>query len=351
MKYKRKHYIKKISTIAISYIFCANANAFFFFIPIPNIAKPPKLQQIIDALEKSDETKSVASVSENKSFGTKQWIWGHIAGEMTQEDADKQALMVCERGLQQAKNEKVGGKSIYDFGSRQCELYKFANKSLKLPSPGQIKITSTDQQISTAKVEDDLSAQIEKINSFNFPPGWINSPISENLKQGGIFLFKFNKTIDSGFIASVVSKNQITDIKKYAQTNKNTLESSLDSPKSSEISELILADVKVVEYTVIGNLKTANKMQLKYLKYYMQTENNYIAITFWSGVTNFDFHRSEYDNVVVNLINFLKNNQNSNGTSSDINSNILSDSQEKCKSLGFQDKSEQYQLCVDELSK
>jgi hypothetical protein len=345
----KNHY--KISFLIWALFVNIDAFAFFFFIPIPNIAKPPKLQQIIDALEKSDETKAVASVSEDKSFGTKQWIWGHIAGEMTQEAADKQALTICEKGLQQAKTEKVGGKSIYDFGSRQCELYKFANKSLKLPSPGQIKITSSDQQISAAKVEDDVSALIEKIKSFNFPPGWINSPIPENLKQGGVFLFKLNKTIDSGFIASVVSKNQITDIKKYAQTNKNTLESALDSPKSSEISELTLADVKVVEYTVIGNLKTANKMQLKYLKYYMQTENNYIAITFWSGVTNFDFHRTEYDSVVINLIDFLKNKQNSNGTSSDIKLNVINDSQEKCKSLGFQDKSNEYQLCIDELSK
>jgi hypothetical protein len=172
-----------------------------------------------------------------------------------------------------------------------------------------------------------------------------------NLESNKASLFKFNKTIDSGFIASIVSKNQITDIKKYAQTNKNTLESSLDSPKSSEISELTLADVKVVEYTVIGNLKTANKMQLKYLKYFMQTENNYIAITFWSGVTNFDFHRTEYDSVVINLIDFLKSKQNSNGTSSDIKLNIINDNQEKCKSLGFQDKSNQYQLCIDELSK
>jgi hypothetical protein len=351
MKNKSEHFFKKKSLIIISYILCTNANAFFFFIPIPNLASPPKLQQIIDALEKSDETKAVASVSENKVFGTKQWIWGHIAGEMTQEEADKQALMICDRGLQQAKNEKVGGKSLYDFGSKQCELHKFKNKSLKLPASGKSKITSTEQQISTSKQEDDISAVIEKIKLFKFSPGWNNSPIPENLKNGGVFIFKLNNTIDSGVILSIVGKNQITDIKIYAQTNKNTLESSLDSPKSSGVSELTLADVKVIEYTVIGNLKTANKMQLKYLKYYLQTENNYIAITFWSGVTNFDFHRSEYDNNVINLIEFLKGKHNISMPPDDIKPNILNDNHEKCKSLGFLEKSEQYQLCIEELSK
>ena len=52
------------------------ASAFFFIIPIPNLAKPPQLNALIEALEKSDETKAVAYVSEDKTFGSKYWVWG-----------------------------------------------------------------------------------------------------------------------------------------------------------------------------------------------------------------------------------------------------------------------------------
>ena len=48
----------------------AAASAFFFIIPIPNLAKPPALNALIEALEKSEETKAVAYVSEDKTFGS-----------------------------------------------------------------------------------------------------------------------------------------------------------------------------------------------------------------------------------------------------------------------------------------
>ena len=60
---------------------------------MPNLAKPAELQKLIDAYEKSSETKAVAYVSE----------------------------------------ELAGGKPIYEFGQKRCELYKFANETVMLP--------------------------------------------------------------------------------------------------------------------------------------------------------------------------------------------------------------------------
>jgi hypothetical protein len=104
-------------------------------IPIPNLAFPGALGKIRDALEKSTDTKALATVGEDKIFGSRTWVWGPAAGKMTQADADDQAMRKCEAALANAKRQTAGGQPLYNFGSNRCELYKFANVTLNLPDP------------------------------------------------------------------------------------------------------------------------------------------------------------------------------------------------------------------------
>jgi hypothetical protein len=116
--------------VAVATSAASVAHAFFFVIPIPNVAKPPQLQALIDALEKSSETKAVAYTSEDKTFGSKYWVWGHFAGHVLQPEADRRALESCEASLRNARNQSAGGTSLYDFGQKRCELYQFENQSV-----------------------------------------------------------------------------------------------------------------------------------------------------------------------------------------------------------------------------
>lgn len=111
-----------------------DTQAFFFIVPIPNLAKPPQLQSLIDALEKSSDTKAVAYVSEDKLFARKVWVWGHFAGQATQEDANDRALRTCEASLARAKGQTAGGQPLYSFGDKRCELYEFVNKTVNAPA-------------------------------------------------------------------------------------------------------------------------------------------------------------------------------------------------------------------------
>jgi len=106
------------------------SNAFFFFFPIPNLSKPPQLNSLIGALEKSEETKAVAYVSEDKTFGAKQWAWGHFSGHVPQAEADRIAMARCTTSLANSKVQSAGGKPLYDFGAKVCELYSFSNKNV-----------------------------------------------------------------------------------------------------------------------------------------------------------------------------------------------------------------------------
>jgi hypothetical protein len=147
-------------------LFTQNANAFFFFIPIPNLAKPADLQKLIDAYEKSSETKAVAFASEDKTFGAKQWVWGHKSGVMTQEDANNIAMRACEASLANVKSRLAGGQPVYDFGQKRCELHKFTNETVMLPpvapviiTPPVVMPTIVTAPIETPKVEESATAK------------------------------------------------------------------------------------------------------------------------------------------------------------------------------------------------
>lgn len=114
------------------------SKAFFFIIPIPNLSKPPQLNSLIDALEKSEETKAVAYVSEDKIFGSKQWAWGHFSGHVPQPEANRVAMARCVASLTNAKAQIAGGNSLYNFGTKTCELYSFANITVS-PRAGEWK--------------------------------------------------------------------------------------------------------------------------------------------------------------------------------------------------------------------
>jgi hypothetical protein len=115
----------RILVITLASLLSTNANAWFFIFPIPNLAKPGPLQATIDALEKSTETRALAFNSEDKTFGSKQWVWGSYAGEVSQEKANVIALERCENSLKAAKAQSAGGQPLYSFGDKNCELHPF----------------------------------------------------------------------------------------------------------------------------------------------------------------------------------------------------------------------------------
>jgi len=131
--------------VFFSFVFLTqNANAWFFFVPIPNVSKPPELQKIIDAYEKSSETKAAAFVSQDKTWGSKQWVWGHESGVMSQEQANRVALRTCENSLAKLKAQTAGGQPVHDFGQKRCELYKFTNETVSPPTPEPLTTTLTE---------------------------------------------------------------------------------------------------------------------------------------------------------------------------------------------------------------
>jgi hypothetical protein len=133
--------IKKFTLFLLIFIFGQNVHA-LIIIPIPNLGFPPIISKTRDALEKSSETKALATVGEDKTFGSRMWAYGDASGSMTQADADAQALRKCESMLQGLKSQTKGGQPLYDFGSNKCELYKFVNASPNIPEPPPVSVAA-----------------------------------------------------------------------------------------------------------------------------------------------------------------------------------------------------------------
>lgn len=125
------------------------SSAFFFILPLPNLSKPAPLNTLIDTLETSEETKAVAYVSEDKTFGQKYWVWGHAAGHFPQAEADRRALEACSAQLAKAKAQTAGGKPMYDYGTKACELHSFRNKTVS-PRAGEWVAAQAAAQASAA---------------------------------------------------------------------------------------------------------------------------------------------------------------------------------------------------------
>lgn len=136
-------------------VLSVDAHAWFFIFPVPNMRPPAQLQKIVDALEKSSETRALASVSEDKTFGNKSWTWGYHSGLISQEEADRVALERCERSLTNAKAQMAGGQLLYDFGQKKCELWPFtpndgprrAEEHKKSVAEAEAKQKAEDEQV------------------------------------------------------------------------------------------------------------------------------------------------------------------------------------------------------------
>ena len=124
--------------LVIAFLLVSQHVMALILIPIPNLGFPPIISKTRDALEISTYTKALATVGEDKVFGSRSWAYGDASGTMTQEAANAEAMRKCEVMLQNAKLQTKGGQPLFNFGSNRCELYKFANVTLSLPTPNPV---------------------------------------------------------------------------------------------------------------------------------------------------------------------------------------------------------------------
>jgi hypothetical protein len=293
---RKKYYF---GAILIATCLSSNAQFFFFPIPLPNTGTPQQLTQLIEALERSNDTKAVATVSEDKTFGSKYWNWGYVSGEMSQEHADRIALASCTINLDQMKSQSAGGKPLYDFGKKKCELHVFKNKSLKSPSAGKIKISSSDANYLKIQI-------IEKFKSFEVGGDWENSLLSSEQKSAGTVFMSVNNKLGVGFKVEVGAKSSAQDFRSSVESIRNSRRSAntLEDFKLSQTSQTTVNDRLAYQYTWSGKLKTNRNFEFTYYDVVVDLGDALELLTFWSQSNSYDSNKNEFDALSQKLISF-----------------------------------------------
>jgi len=212
--------MKKISAILIliGMGISFNANAWFFFLPIPT-GWPNGLTTQVRTLADSNQTKALAYAGEDKTFGSKYYVWGHYLGDLPQNEAIKIALSKCNAGLARAKAEMLNGSPRWDFGDKKCELYGFPQmpETAVMPTPEEVAVDT--RPVIESKPVDSYATPIKPTPSETFstvkkpietkPQIAIPAPQSLNSSEGAKKLLELKSLLDQGVITQ-----QDYDIKK-----------------------------------------------------------------------------------------------------------------------------------------
>ncbi|HEY8027306.1 MAG TPA: SHOCT domain-containing protein [Burkholderiaceae bacterium] len=214
--------MKRKLVVFLTVFFITHESQAIIIIPIPNLGFPSALGKIRDALEKSTDTKALATVGEDKTFGSKYWVWGQTAGKMTQADADADAMRKCEDALEKVKNQTVGGQRLYDFGTKHCELYKFANVTLNLPSPvappTSVPAPVVPQTVAPIVVPtptDSLAPVAPAVASAAAEPGPMQPPLGkENAPKAASDVVQKMRDLDVLYKQNLITKDEYEKKKK-----------------------------------------------------------------------------------------------------------------------------------------
>lgn len=273
--------------------------------PIPNVAIPPGFKAVIDAYEKSTEIKAVALASEDKTFGSKQWVMGHFSGNVSQEEANGRAMSSCLQYLDQEKNKSAGGKPLYNFGNKTCELYKFKNEKNVASSTKNFSTADdckryvrgscverepqiinkptekqTESKVNTVTETKNNIATESKI-TIDLPQGWIAKDIPENLKVSNPEMFSCNLTIGGCFLFWTYPEKHIYSLLEFVNTARKA------HVPSASLSEISLSDVEIMElygntayrYTMTGLLNKTQKYT--YQITFFKLGNKFTKLTLW----------------------------------------------------------------------
>jgi len=295
--------MNRIYLILFVFLLASKSALAILIIPLPNVAIPATFQKIIDAYESSTETKAVALASEDKTFGSKQWVIGHFSGMVTQDEANGRAMSSCLQALDQAKKQSVAGKQLYDFGNKTCELYNFKNTKnssnsnvntfksddCKKYSRGgcserekEVAKTSSDNQANSKNNNTEVKTNTSESKiTIDLPQGWIVKDFTEAIKRTNPEMYSCNLTINGCFIYWSYPESHIYSLSEFINTTR------ISHVPSASISNLNLSNVDNIElygkpayrYTVTGLVNNIRRYTYQYT--FFKIGNKYIKVMLW----------------------------------------------------------------------
>jgi len=219
-------------------IYSFNANAFFFFIPIPNFAG------------KND--------SKEACIGT---------------------------------NSKVGD-TFKSSNGNVATIKSITGLSPKCPTEGNRVLALLEWSVSTT-----FASKAE----MNIPDDYKLEDLNETQKFNGIILKATNSKDDTSLQITSLNRELVPDIKSYAEKLKVNTASILDDPEQTKIEELKINGIRALRYETKGKLKNLFGTRYSYLETIMEGDNEIILIESWATTSKFEKHKDAIEQLAFGI--------------------------------------------------
>lgn len=133
--------------------------------------------------------------------------------------------------------------------------------------------------------------KIETRATIELPDGWIQQPLSDQLRASSTVLFVVNKTIDAGLIMTSLNRVSVTDMEVYLASIRNGESDRFDNIEISELIKININGVNAWQYELTANLRTALRPKIRYLKTFYEGDEEIIHVASWTTASNYNSQR------------------------------------------------------------
>jgi hypothetical protein len=178
---------------------------------------------------------------------------------------------------------------------------------------------------------------------------WIDTPIPEELKKSGSFIFKTNYSTDSLVMVSRIKTSYIKEPEKFVEATKSAVSTQLKDAQTTETKIIEINGTPFAQYETSGSfLINGVNVELKYLSYVVMDKEETFAIRFWTIAPSYDFAKPTFEELIknVSLAEPLKVLTATKTGRSSLTPNQI---KQQCKSLGFAEGSDEYAACLGEI--
>jgi len=120
---------------------------------------------------------------------------------------------------------------------------------------------------------------------LDFPDGWEQKPLTNQMKVGGGIAYLTNRTLDAGTMLYTADRKGVTDMESYVASKKNSLSGALENQATSDTVKFQVNGLSAWQYVRTGKLK--NKVEVTYLNTFIDSTTEIILITQWTTTGNF----------------------------------------------------------------
>ena len=210
--------------------------------------------------------------------------------------------------------------------------------------------TSNSQGISSNKpASSDKKNERSHRISIGLGNEWIDTPITEDLKKSGAFIFKTNYSIDSLVMVSRIKTSYIKEPEKFVEATKSGVAALLKNAQNTETKIIEINGTQFAQYETSGSfLINGVNSELKYLSYVVVDREETFVIRFWTMAPSYDFHKPTFEEKMknVSVTEPLKVLTATKPVRSSLTPNQI---KQQCKSLGFAEGTDEYSACLGEI--